>query len=113
MKIQDVTKECVAKTGLSVEFSNSEIGSLSKLLWVVTNAVEDSIARAHQMAVTQQQQFKEDNNVPVNIDLKSLKRIEWLLTQLTRSETSGLFEQADADYKVELNFINDIPAVRQ
>ncbi len=106
MKINDVRKECLATVGLSVEFSNSEIGSLSNLLWVVSNAIEDGIARAHQMAVTQQLQFKDNDKVPVTIDLNSLKRIEWLLTQLTRKETSGLFEPADADYRVDLDYIN-------
>lgn len=113
MKVQDVKKECLATTGLSVEFSNSEIGSLSKLLWVVNNAVEEGIEYAHQMAVTQQQQFKDDDKVPARIDLKSLKRIQWLLTQLTRNETSGLFEQTDADYRADLSYINNVPATKQ
>lgn len=112
MKVQDVKKECLAVVGQSVEFSNSEIGSLSNLLWIVSNAVEDGVAFAHQMATTQELQFKDDDKISVTIDLNSLKRIEWLLTQLTRKETSELFEQADADYRSDLNYINNVPAVK-
>lgn len=113
MKVQDVKKECLATTGLSVEFSNSEVGSLSNLLWNVSRAVEDSVERAHQMAVTQQQQFEEDGPIPAFIDLKSLKRVEWLLIQLTRRDMSGLFDYADSDYRTDCNHINNIPAVKQ
>ena len=112
MKIQDVKKECLATTGLSVEFSNSEIGSLSSLLWDVTRAVNDSVERAHQMAATQQQQFKENEPIPATIDLKSLKRVEWLLVQLTRRDMSGLFDNADSDYRKDFGYINNIPAVK-
>lgn len=113
MKVQDVKKECLATTGLSVEFSNSEVGSLSSLLWNVSRAVEDSVERAHQMAATQQQQFKEGEQIPATIDLKSLKRVEWLLIQLTRRDMSGLFDYADSDYRADCNHINNIPAVKQ
>lgn len=113
MKVQDVKKECLAVVGLSVEFSNSEISTINSLLWNVTKSIEDGTARAHQFAATQEMQYKDKDDVPVTIDLKSLKRIEWLLTQLTRKETSGLFEQADADYRADLSYINNIPAVKQ
>lgn len=112
MKVQDVKRECLATVGLSVEFSNSEISTISSLLWNVTKSIEDGIARAHQFAATQQMQYKDKDDVPVTIDLKSLKRIEWLLIQLTRRDMSGLFEQADADYRAELGFINNVPAVK-
>lgn len=113
MKVQDVKKECLATTGLSVEFSNSEVGSLSNLLWNVSRAVEDSVERAHQMAATQQQQFEEGGPIPASIDLKSLKRVEWLLIQLTRRDMSGLFDYADSDYRADCNHINNIPAIKQ
>ncbi len=112
MKVQDVKKECSAIVGLSVEFSNSEIGTINSLLWTVTKSIEDGIARAHQFAATQQEQYKDNDDVPVTIDLKSLKRIEWLLIQMTRNNNSGLFEQADADYCTDLMHINNIPAVK-
>ena len=100
MKIQDVKKECLAITGLSVEFSNSEVSSLSSLLWDVTLAVDMSIENAHQ------------TGVPATIDLKSLKRVQWLLFQLTRHDTSGLFDNADSDYRADCTYINNISAVK-
>ena len=106
MKVQDVRKECLATIGLSIEFSNSEISTINSLLWNVTKSIEDGIARAHQFATTQDMKYKDKDDVPVMIDLKSMKRIEWLLVQMTRRDMSGLFEQADADYRTELNYIN-------
>jgi hypothetical protein len=41
MKVQNVEKECVAKTGISVEFSNSEIDSITRLVLRLDNAIED------------------------------------------------------------------------
>lgn len=112
MKVQDVRKECLATVGLTIEFSNSEIGTISSLLWNVTKSIEDGIARAHQFAATQEMMYKDNDDVPVTIDLKSLKRIEWLLVQMTRRDMSGLFEQADANYRADLSHINNIPAVK-
>lgn len=113
MKVQDVRKECLATVGLTIEFSNSEISTINSLLWNVTKSIEGGIARAHQFAATQQVQYKDNDDVPVTIDLKSLKRIEWLLVQMTRRDMSGLFEQADADYRADLSHINNIPAVKK
>lgn len=111
MKIQDVKKECLATVGLSIEFSNTEISSLSRLLMAVDNAVDCGIEAA-KSAVEQNllKPYGDNENVDVTIDLKSLKRIQWLLTQMTRNETSGLFEQVDADYRTDLLHINNIPA---
>lgn len=113
MKVQDVRKECLATIGLSVEFSNSEVSSLSHLLTTVDNAVEHGIEAAKSTAKENCKQYGDNEKIEVPIDLKSLKRIQWLLTQLTRNETSGLFEQADADYRADLSHINNIPAVKQ
>jgi len=112
MKIQDVKKECLATVGLSIEFSNSEISSLSRLLTTVSGAVEKTVEETHAFAKASEGRvaYKENDKIDCKIDLKSMKRIEWLLTQLTRNETSGLFEQADADYRADLSYINDIPA---
>ena len=112
MKVQDVKKECLATVGLSIEFSNSEISSLSSLLSKVSDAVEKGIETHKQKAEAIKELCDEKKDIPVVIDLKSLKRIEWLLVQLTRRDMSGLFEQADADYRVELRYINNIPAVK-
>ena len=113
MKVQDVKKDCTAIVGLSIEFSNSEIGSLSSLLRTVSNAVEKGVKQAHSMAEAAETQYDEKEEIPVSIDLKSLKRIEWLLTQMTKGDDSGLFNTADADYSAELSFINNLTAVKQ
>ena len=112
MKVQDVKKECLAVVGLSIEFSNSEIGSLSGLLRTVSDAIEKGAKQAHEIAKAAGKMYDEKEEIPVSIDLKSLKRMEWLLTQLTRNENSGLFESADADYRTEVGYINNIPAVK-
>lgn len=110
MKVQDVKKECLATVGLSIEFSNSEVSTLSHLLTVVSDAVEKGIQQAKSIAEHAKQPYDDNEKIPCAIDLKSLKRIEWLLIQLTRRDMSGLFEQADSEYRVELGFINNIPA---
>ena len=113
MKVQDVKKDCTAIVGLSIEFSNSEIGSLSSLLRTVSDAVEKGVKQAHSTAKAAETQYDEKERIPVSIDLKSLKRIEWLLTQMTKDDNSGLFNIADAEYITDLGFINNIPAVKQ
>lgn len=113
MKVQDVKKDCTAIVGLSIEFSNSEIGSLSSLLRTVSNAVEKGVKQAHSTAEAAKTTYNEKEEIPVSIDLKSLKRIEWLLTQMTKGDDSGLFNTADADYLTELGFINNLTAVKQ
>lgn len=110
MKIQDVKRECLATVGLSVEFSNSEISSLSHLLTTVNNTVEHGVEAAKSTAIENGKPYGDNEKIECPIDLKTLKRIQWLLTQLTRKETSGLFEQADADYRTDLLHINNIPA---
>lgn len=110
MKVQDVKKECLAVVGLSIEFSNSEISSLSNLLSKVSDAIEKGIETHKQQAEATKKMCDEKKDIPVVLDLKSLKRMEWLLTQLTRNENSGLFESADADYRAEVGYINNIPA---
>lgn len=110
MKIQDVKRECLATVGLSIEFSNTEVNSLSHLLTIVDNAVEHGIEAAKSTAMENKKPYGDNEKIECPIDLKSLKRIQWLLTQLTRNEMSGLFEQADVDYRGDLSYINDIPA---
>lgn len=113
MKIQDVKKECVAVTGLSIEFSNTEVNSLSHLLTTVDNAVDHGIEAAKSTATKNGKPYGDNEKIECPIDLKSLKRIQWLLTQLTRSEMSDLFKEADADYHTDLLHINNIPAIKQ
>lgn len=110
MKVQDVRKECLATVGLSIEFSNSEVSSLSHLLTVVSDATEKGIQQAKDIAEHTKKPYNDNEKIPCAIDLKSLKRVEWLLIQLTRRDMSGLFEQSDADYRADLSYINNIPA---
>ena len=113
MKVQDVKKDCTAIVGLSIEFSNSEIGSLSSLLRTVSDAIVKGTKQAHSIAEAAQTMYNEKEEIPVAIDLKSLKRIEWLLTQMTKNDDSGLFNTADADYITDVDYINNISAVKQ
>lgn len=113
MKVQDVRKECLATVGLSVEFSNTEVNSLSHLLTTIDNAVEHGVEAAKSTAKENSKQYGDNEKIECPIDLKSLKRIQWLLTQLTRNEASDLFKEADADYRTDLLHINNIPANKQ
>lgn len=112
MKVQDVKKDCLAIVGLSIEFSNSEISSLSRLLTNVSDAIDKGVKTLHAQAKATGSLCDEKENIPVCIDLKSLMRVEWLLTQLTRNENSGLFESADTNYRTEVGNINNIHAVK-
>ena len=108
MKVQNVKKECLAIVGLSIEFSNSEISSLSRLLTTVRDAAERGVEAAKVEAMKEGTTYSSGEKVECVIDLKSLMRIEWLLTQLTRNEESGLFNQADDDCENALERINKI-----
>lgn len=113
MKVQDVKKDCTAIVGLSIEFSNSEVSSLSNLLSKVSDAIEKGIETHNQKVKATKELCDEKKDVPVVLDLKSLKRIEWLLTQMTKNDNSGLFNIADAEYITDLGFINNIQAAKQ
>lgn len=110
MKVQDVRKECSAIVGLSLEFSNSEIGCIDRLLWEVDNAVEKAINQQ----ITVMKNFEQgtklldfEDDVPAAIDLRSLKKIQWLLYQMTRSNRCDLFNEANREYETEINCINN------
>lgn len=109
MKVQDVKKECLAIVGLSVEFSNSELSSLSRLLTPVENAVEHSVEAAKTTAMKTGKMYNKIEEIECVIDLKSLIRIKWLLTQLTRNEKSGLFDPADFECGDAFACINNFP----
>lgn len=111
MKIQDVKKECLATVGLSVEFSNSEINSIDRLLIDVDAAVEKAIDQQ----ITMGKHFEngchtineKTDHVPAAIDLKSLKKVQWLLYQLTRNNSSDLFNEAIREYESDIASINN------
>lgn len=108
MKVQDVKQECLAKVGLSIEFSNSEVNAVHKLLWNVSTAIERGIEQAHKIAEETGSKYKSGRDIPVAIDLESMKRVEWLLTQCTHRKTSAdLFVSADTDCEVDVDYINN------
>lgn len=110
MKVQDIKKDCSAIVGLSLEFSNSEIASLSHLLWKVDAAID----KATDQQITMMKSFEQGtklldfkDNVPVAIDLKTLTKVQWLLTIMTRQDTSNLFDPAEVAYESILHDINN------
>lgn len=110
MKVQDVRKECSAIVGLSLEFSNSEIGCIDRLLWEVDAAVEKAINNQ----IATMKNFEQgchlldfEDDVLAAIDLRSLKKIQWLLYQMTRTNRSDLFNEANREYEAEINSINN------
>lgn len=110
MKVQDVRKECSAIVGLSLEFSNSEVGCIDRLLWEVDAAVEQAINRQI-LAMEHSEQgchlLDFEDGVPAAIDLRALKKIQWLLCQMTRTNRSDLFNEANREYEAEINSINN------
>lgn len=97
MKIQVIEKECVAKVGLSVEFSNSECASIKDVKTRVSDAIENAVkeATAYTEAPRTGQKFKSPSEITVKVDLETAMRIDWLLSNFVRKEDSGLFCTAD------------------
>ena len=107
MKVQDVKREGPAIVGLSVELSNSEIGSIDRILWTVDNAISTGINQAIAIAKANGQQYNLEDEIPVAIDLKSLRKLQWLLYQLTRVNRSDLFHEATREFESDVNAINN------
>lgn len=110
MKVQDVKKECSAIVGLSLEFSNSEVACIDHLLWDIDKVINNAINQQTMMMKNCEQgchllDFKDD--VPVTIDLRNLKKIQWLLTMMTRRNMSDLFNEANRQYEMEISCINN------
>ena len=110
MKVQDVRKECSAIVGLSLEFSNSEVACIDRLLWDIDKAVDKAIDQQ----ITTMKNFEQgchlldfEDDVPAVINLRNLKKIQWLLTMMTRRNTSDLFNEANREYEAEINSINN------
>lgn len=110
MKVQDIRKECSAIVGLSLEFSNSEIACIDRLLWDIDKAVDNAINQQ----ITTMKHFEQgchlldfEDDVPAAIDLRNLKKIQWLLTMITRRNMSDLFNEANRQYEAEINCINN------
>lgn len=109
MKVQDVRKECSAVVGLSLEFSNSEVGCINHLLWEVDGVIEKAVDQQIKVMKSFEQGchlLDSKDNVPAAIDLRTLKKIQWLLYQMTRTNRCDLFNEADREYEAEINSIN-------
>lgn len=106
MKINVIEKQCLAKTGLSIEFSNSECVSIERVADVVNNAIEKAIDEAKKKAIGVDNRYKQAADVPVVINLSTAMRITWLLGNFVTNRESGLFANADNMSLVTLAEIN-------
>ena len=109
MKVQDVKKECLATVGLSIEFSNSEVACIDRLLWSVNDAVDKAVSQkiAELKGNNAPKELDFEDDVDVTIDLRSLKKIQWLLYQMTRTNRCDLFNEANREYEAEIASINN------
>lgn len=112
MKVQIVEKNCTAKVGISVEFSNSEIDSLIRIALKLDDKIEEKCKEAHNYIKASQTGvgYNESDEIPVEVDLKTLARISWLLDKITNGRvrnSSDLFNDADSDYLATLESINN------
>ena len=116
MKVQDVKKECLANVGLSIEFSNSEIDSITHVVLSLNETIERGCANLADHALNVNQinsemlaagaklnelhKFDDPNKMTVSIDLKTLIRVAWLLDKITNyraTKPSALFDEVDCD----------------
>ena len=112
MKVQIVEKECTAKVGISVEFSNSEIDSLVRIALELDDKIEEQCRESHAFIKSSElgTKYKESDKISVKVDLKTLTRISWLLNKITNGRVrnpSDLFNEADGDYLATLASINN------
>jgi hypothetical protein len=108
MKVQEVTKEAaIAKVGVSVEFSNSEIASIQRLTWTLDDAIEKGKNTAKSIAKAANKPYDEKEPIPVSVDLRTLLRVSWLLGAFSNGFESDIFNQADGRYACEMKEINE------
>ena len=108
MKVQEVTKEAtVAKTGISVEFSNSEIASIQRLTWTLDDAIEKGKSTAKSIAKAANKPYDGKEPISVSVDLRTLMRVNWLLGAFSNRFESDIFDQADGWYACEVEEINE------
>ena len=109
MKVQDIKKECTAIAGVSVEFSNSEVDTIVRLLWGLDRKIDKTV---HEVSHALGQPLDVETGDDVYIDripLKVLMRVRWLLNKITNNKaynTSDLFNQADAEHKEKIDIVN-------
>lgn len=98
MERKEIKKECLAVTGLSAEFSNSEVRSIEEVLRTVKHAVDKGFEEVENAVKNGTEAEKSIDSTLVFIDLRTANRVKWLLTQLTHnSSNSHLFDAADAN----------------
>lgn len=106
MKINVVEKECKARVGLAIEFSNSECSTIERVANKFNDAIEKSIEQAKTIASQAKDRYSDASKVPVVIDLETANRIAWLLGNCVHNTTSSLFCNADNMALVTLAEIN-------
>jgi len=125
MKVQDVKKECLANVGLSIEFSNSEIDSIVRLIWDLNVSIEKGYNDLSSMVEHTKQinsEFEradqgamgkvnlDPDKATVTVDLKTLVRCRWILNAITNNRAknpSSLFDLVDSEYKTTIKSINE------
>lgn len=106
MKVNVIEKQCLAKTGLAVEFSNSECVSIEHVADVINNAIEKAIDKAKKNVVDNKKNYKQATDIDVTINLNTAMRITWLISNLIINRESALFGNADNMALVTLAEIN-------
>lgn len=113
MKVNTVEKECMARVGLAIEFSNSECSSIERVANVLNNAVDKAVDQAKQIVEHGKEtkprgdiRYSACSKVPVLIDLETATRISWLLGNLVHNSSSSLFADADKMALITLSDIN-------
>ena len=125
MKVQNVKKECLANVGLSIEFSNSEIDSIVRLIWDLNVSIEKGYNDLSSMVDHTKQinsEFEradqgvmgkvnlDPDKATVTVDLKTLMRCRWILNAITNGRAknpSSLFDSVDSEYKTVIKSINE------
>jgi hypothetical protein len=100
MQIKVIEKECVAKTGIQVEFSNSECRAIERVKDQVSSAIA-SLKCNMQCVIEKQGKFPKEaiEKMTISIDLNTAMRIEWLLDNFVHKSESNLFGLPDGKYK--------------
>ena len=106
MKVNIVEKECVARVGLAIEFSNSECSSIERVANKLNDAVEKSVEQAKTIALQVETRYADTTKVSVLIDLETAMRVSWILGQMCHKTDSALFANADNTALVILSEIN-------
>ena len=110
MKVQDITKECSATVGLSVELSISEAYEIGNLADSVENAIQDALKQQVEMMKGFEQGCHPLNpfadTIPVAINLDVLRKVHWLLNKMAKHGCSDLFAEAAEKHMDDIVAVN-------